>query len=119
MKYYRKIDGIIPGMKNNKMLVKIHGRVIPITKPETQKRMEEIIQSLFCGGEFRNPVSVTINIHLKSEARRDLDNMCSTIMDCLVKAGVIQDDSIKFVKHIGISYFESDIDYAEIIVNDD
>jgi len=66
MKYYRKINGIIPGMKNNKMLVKVHGRTIPITKPETQKRMTEIIQELFCGGEFQNPVNVEINIHLKS-----------------------------------------------------
>lgn len=49
---------------------------------------------------FSKPVRITIAIVFKDNHRQDLDNRISSILDMLVKAGVIQDDCWKCVPQI-------------------
>jgi len=72
------INGIIPGKKNNKMLVKIGGRTVPITKPETQKRLAEITAILkYEKIDYEFPVRISMTFYISDKRRRDLDNMAS------------------------------------------
>lgn len=93
-----EIQGTIPGKKNNKLLVKRGNRTIPITKPEIQARLNEI-KGQMAGNKYSGvyPVTVEIMFWLVDNRRRDLDNMASSVLDCLVESGVIVDDSTKCV----------------------
>ena len=42
-------------------------------------------------------VSVSVRFEISDNRGRDLDGMLATVMDCLVKAGIIEDDSIKYI----------------------
>lgn len=45
---------------------------------------------------FREPVEVKITFILPNKRRRDLDNIMKTLGDCLVYAGIIEDDNLIF-----------------------
>lgn len=46
-------------------------------------------------GENKRHSKIVITIfRVSDKRRRDLDNMQTTILDCLVKAGILDDDSI-------------------------
>lgn len=53
-------------------------------------------------------VSITFELYFPDKRRRDLDNYSGLgfkfVMDGLVKAGVLKDDSVNEVVHLGISY---------------
>lgn len=96
-----EIQGTIPRKKNNKLLVKRGNSTIPITKPEIQNRLNEIKRAM-AGNKYSGeyPVTVEIVFWIKDNRRRDLDNMASSVLDCLVESGVIEDDSTKYVEKI-------------------
>jgi Holliday junction resolvase RusA-like endonuclease len=50
------------------------------------------------------PISITMVFFNGDLRRHDLDNQSSSILDTLVKAGVIEDDSQKFVESIQLQY---------------
>lgn len=41
---------------------------------------------------------ISVMFYVKDNRRRDLDNMLTTIQDAIVKAGILEDDSWKFLK---------------------
>ncbi len=45
---------------------------------------------------FNSPVSVEILFILPNKRRRDLDNIMKTLGDCLVYAGILEDDNLIF-----------------------
>lgn len=49
---------------------------------------------------FKNPVRITLAIGFKDNHRQDLDNRISSVLDMLVKIGVIKDDCWKYVPQI-------------------
>ncbi len=57
---------------------------------ELQKQNEE--RNVF----FEEPVSVEILFLLPNKRRRDLDNIMKTLGDCLVYAGILEDDNLIF-----------------------
>lgn len=50
------------------------------------------------------PIAVTMVFYDGDLRRHDLDNQCSSILDTLVKAGVLEDDNQKFVDTITLQY---------------
>lgn len=54
-------------------------------------------------GKVENyPVAVTVIFHVKDNRGRDLDNMLASVMDCLQKAEIIENDSWQFCAPITI-----------------
>lgn len=62
---------------------------------------------------------VTIYIWAKDRTRRDLDNQATSILDALVAAGVIPDDSMKYVISLQVEFMGVDKNdpRARVIVN--
>jgi Holliday junction resolvase RusA-like endonuclease len=89
-----KIPGLIPAFKNGKMLCR--GR--SITDPQKQRKMNHIV--LMARAQIpaawrkhgAGHYSMSVHFLLPDKRRRDIDGMNSTLLDCLVKAGVFPDD---------------------------
>ena len=62
---------------------------------------------------------VSIFIWTKDRTRRDLDNQATSILDALVAAGVIPDDSTKYVTSLYVEFMGVDKNdpRAEVMVN--
>lgn len=121
--------GVIYSKKNSKRIL-INRRTGKsfIASSEKAKRMESSMADEFYlqGLAFRSqinkikymPVSIQIKIWEKDKTRRDLDNQATSILDGLVKSGIIQDDSINIVKKITIELagFDKKDPRAEITI---
>lgn len=57
--------------------------------------------------EFAGEVSVSIGLVAPDKRARDADNTLKCIMDVLVKARVIRDDSNKYVRRISVQWVPS------------
>lgn len=62
---------------------------------------------------------VAIYIWAKDRTRRDLDNQATSILDALVAAGVIPDDSTKYVTSLYVAFMGIDKDDPRAIVEID
>lgn len=82
-----------------------------------QQMHEKGIESLYNGSldEF----SITISIMEQNHVRRDLDNQATAVLDALVMAGAIPDDSNKYVKelHIICLGYDNKKPYVRIIID--
>lgn len=56
------------------------------------------------GDHRRTPAAVFVLLGLPNRRRRDLDGALATVMDCLVKAGLLTDDSIKHAAPVWIGW---------------
>lgn len=52
------------------------------------------LQNQYDGSPFSTPVEVNILFILPNKRRRDLDNIMKTLGDCMVYAGIIEDDNL-------------------------
>jgi len=50
------------------------------------------------------PIDLNIVFWFDNERRHDLDNACAGVMDALVEAMVLEDDSVKFVSCLTLQY---------------
>lgn len=112
--------GVIYSKKNSKRIITNHRTQRPmIVSSERAKAMEQDMASQFatqfsklfdsnylhpqpvetCQGK---PLKVSISIWEKDRTRRDLDNQATSILDALVEAGVIADDSVKVVQELNV-----------------
>lgn len=90
------ITGQTPSKKNNRKPYVRNGRIMNFPNPKYVKWEKEALKEialLFNKVKFDNKVSIVYYFYVDSNRRRDLDNMIASINDCLVKAGVIKDDS--------------------------
>ena len=62
------------------------------------------------------PLGVSIRIWEKDKTRRDLDNQATSVLDALVRAGVIEDDSVRVVQKLNVELagFDKKVPRAEI-----
>lgn len=50
------------------------------------------------------PIDLNIVFYFDNERRHDLDNAAAGVMDALVKAGIIEDDNMKYVSCLTLQY---------------
>lgn len=105
------ISGNTPAQKNRKKIVWKRGMKRPslvTEKPvkDWQKRAKmQLAEQLPVNYQPPvQPVSITLIIFWDNAVRRDLDNAVNSIMDALVRAEVIADDSFKYVDCIDAQY---------------
>lgn len=101
------IEGTVPAQKNNKTVGtnRITGKIF-VTSSKTVKswQKEAERQLKLYDYAFKGDVALDIYIWNPDKRPRDLDNQASTILDALVKCGIIEDDSCKYVKSLRISF---------------
>ncbi|MBQ2672607.1 RusA family crossover junction endodeoxyribonuclease [Candidatus Saccharibacteria bacterium] len=120
MKLCLMYHGVIYSKKNSKRIITNHRTRRPmIVSSERAKAMEQNMASQFSAQFneiYRNyylhpqpvetcqgkPLKVSVFIWEKDRTRRDLDNQATSILDALVEAGVIADDSVKVVQELNV-----------------
>lgn len=70
-----------------------------ISESERRKRRED---------EEHNKCVIFITFYISDNRGRDLDGMCSTVFDCLVKSGKIRDDKRQY-----LPMFITDFEFCE------
>ena len=58
-------------------------------------------------GPLEGKQELSIMFYVKDNRRRDLDNMLTTIQDALVKSGMLEDDSWKYLR---IGFVDAELD---------
>lgn len=67
--------------------------------------------------KFAGEVSISVGLVAPDKRARDADNTLKCILDLLVKAGVIKDDSNKFVRKITVQWVASGAPCTVIITD--
>lgn len=95
-----------------------------MTDKVTQEYIKDAIQQLkdqFEGYKITSyPINVQLVFYYPTQHRKDLDNSASTILDCMVKAGVIEDDDVKHVNELYcfFSGYDKENPRVEILLED-
>lgn len=95
------IPGTVPSQKNGKSVgvnPRTH-RVFVTSNPRVKAWQTEVLWGLKNTKlvEWKYPVSVTMAFAFDDRRRHDLDNCASTVLDVLVKAKILEDDSYAYV----------------------
>lgn len=99
------ISGTTPSKKNSRINTR-SGRSFPSKRfTEWDSVAVPELQEQFKGLKITDyPITVTMVFYNGDKRRHDLDNQCSSILDTLVKAGVLEDDNQKYVEAIQLQY---------------
>lgn len=101
------ILGSVPSQKNSKQIF-INKRTNKpfITSSNNVKAWQE--SALWQLKKYKPleeyPVEITMVFYHKDNRRKDLDNSCSGVLDILVKAAILKDDSCKFVPSLSLKF---------------
>jgi len=101
------ITGQTPAQKNNKTVGtnRFTGKVFVTSNPRVKEWQKEADKQIkMFDYRFEKPVALDIQIWNKDNRARDLDNQVSSILDALVKASILVDDSCKYVNQILVSF---------------
>lgn len=104
------IQGNVPSQKNRKIISMNRAthrpflRSAPAVKDWQERALVELTQQ-WRGYEMSGyPISVTCVFYFDNRRRHDLDNALSSVMDALVAAKVIEDDSVAYVDCLTLQY---------------
>jgi len=99
------VSGTIPSKKNSRINTR-SGRSFPSARfTEWEKTALEEFNDQFKGLKVTGyPISIVMVFYNTDDRRHDLDNQSSSILDTLVKAKILEDDSQKFVDCLQLQY---------------
>ncbi len=99
------ITGTTPSKKNSRINTR-SGRSFPSARfTEWEKPALLELKEQFAGLKITNyPITLTMVFYNKDNRRHDLDNQSSSILDTLVKAGVLEDDNQTKVDALQLQY---------------
>lgn len=99
------IGGVVPSKKNSRINTR-SGRSFPSARfTEWEKPALLELKEQFEGLKVTEyPISVTMIFFNKDNRRHDLDNQSSSVLDTLVKAGVLEDDNQTKVDCLQLQY---------------
>lgn len=104
------IYGNVKQKKNNKRIAYNPRTKKPfiISEKKTSDYMDDAIEQLrtqFRGYRITGyPVQISVVFYYQTKHRKDIDNSLSTIADCMVAAGVLEDDDVAHVNQWTISF---------------
>jgi Holliday junction resolvase RusA-like endonuclease len=96
------------------MIIKIDHNIEPMKRPRvsnghawspSSKQVDSLaweIKQQTNNTKFKNPVYIFITLGKCQNKKGDLDNILKTILDAIVKTGMIKDDSQKYVASLSI-----------------
>ncbi len=100
------ISGNVPSQKNNKVIaynrrsnkpfIRSNARV----KDWQRRAVAELIDQFDGYVTSGYPIDLSFTFYYQDRRRRDLDNSVSSVLDVMVKAEVIEDDSVDFINKI-------------------
>lgn len=102
-----KILGNVPSQKNSKQIVvnRATGRpFITSSKLVKQWQTEALWQLKSAPTASQYPTGITMVFYYDNRRRHDLDNSASTVLDILVKAGVVEDDNVNYIDTVTLQY---------------
>jgi Holliday junction resolvase RusA-like endonuclease len=110
------IPAPIPSKKNNRR----NFRKVSLPSEAYVNWHQEVIASLEYPPRPFTKCHIDLIYHIGSKHRRDLDNALTSVLDLLVDAGIIMDDSWSCVTSISASsVFSKGIWYAEVTITDE
>lgn len=114
------IYGNTPSKKNSKQIVPVHGRYIIISSKNYAQWHKEALKQLIGAKKVVTPTIPYIKFYQGTARQYDLTNKAESIMDLLVDAGIIPDDSVEYIPEIHLSHGGKDKENprAEITFND-
>lgn len=120
------VTGEVPSLKNSKQIFvnKRTGKPFITSSTNSKKWQTEAKRQLteqFAGYKVSGyPINVALTFYYSTKRRKDLDNSCSSVMDALVAAGVLEDDDINHVDTISISFggYDKQAPRVEIYLDD-
>ena len=103
------ISGDTPSLKNSKQIFRGKNRRPFITASNASKEwrliaVRELVEQFKGYKVTEYPINLTIIFYRSTMRRFDLDNASSGVLDALVEAGVIEDDSFKHINLLHLKY---------------
>jgi Holliday junction resolvase RusA-like endonuclease len=104
------VSGDTPSKKNGKRIITNQrtGKPMIISSARHNEWERQAIAELvlqFAGYRVTDyPVALSLRFFFKNKRAHDLDNVAASVMDVMTKAGILEDDSTKFVDRLTLSY---------------
>lgn len=115
------LDGIrVISLKNSKRVVRAGGRTLVLPSKAHQKFLSLALPQLAPlrpAAPFDFPYTLNLTFHLKGKLDADLDNLCASVSDLIMDAGIVADDKqcVRLVaeKRAGAADFLTEIELTE------
>lgn len=119
--YNFTLYGDCPSLKNNKTIItKPYPRLVSSARVQAwnKEALKQMTDLKLFGEHYTEPFELVLNVHKPSARKYDLDNVASTVMDLLMHAEFIEDDSQ--VHRLVVNKCETDKENprVEIQIND-
>lgn len=100
------LEGNIPVKKNSKQIIYVRGKPIIISSKSHKEWHTRAMWQLKAQRlkPIKGPVKIEMVAEFKTKRKKDLDGVLSSILDLLVDAGIIEDDTHTIVKYISILF---------------
>jgi Holliday junction resolvase RusA-like endonuclease len=95
------IKGQTPPKKNSRQTFMSHGRIVNIPSQRYKAWEEEALYQLIGTVPItKYPIEMQVTFYVKDKRGRDMDNMLSSVLDCLQKADVLESDDWQHISKI-------------------